>query len=462
MTNRRAVTAGLAAFAMGGAARAQEAGALSGVWSARLDIGPGQSLRLKLEISADGAAQLFSLDQGASAIPVSLKSVDPNKIIWEAPSLGARFVGTLRGDALSGTFTQGRGRPLHFVRGEGALAQAPVPPLTIEKLESLRAEAGSPAMIAASNAGFAAATGRRRVDDPTPVTIDDAWHIGSCTKSMTATLVARLVEQGAVGWDDQVGSILGPFMPDMNEAYKSVTFKHLLSHRSGLQANIGMLDFMRFKRVNPAPQEERRAFARKALSMTPKGPKETTAEYSNNGYVVAGAMLETRLGKSWEDLMRMHVFAPLGMTGAGFGAPGTADALTQPVGHTKGVFGERRDPYPIGKGVTDNPVALGPAGIVHARADDMLKYLGAHLERSAFLKPESWDQLHTPPFGGDYAMGWVVRADGALWHNGSNTLWYAEMAFHRGKGRAAFAAANDGHLPKSQPAIGAALSGLLV
>ena len=51
--------------------------------------------------------------------------------------------------------------------------------------------------------------------------------------------------------------------------------------------------------------------------------------------------------------------------------------------------------------------------------------------------------LHTPPFGGDYAFGWIVRPDGALWHNGSNGQWYAAMEFNARRGVSAAAASND-------------------
>ena len=40
---------------------------------------------------------------------------------------------------------------------------------------------------------------------------------------------------------------------------------------------------------------------------------------------------------------------------------------------------------------------------------DFLRYLGAHRDQPAFLQPETWSLLHTPPFGGNYAMGWIVQ-----------------------------------------------------
>jgi hypothetical protein len=157
------------------------------------------------------------------------------------------------------------------------------------------------------------------------------------------------------------------------------------------------------------------------------------------------------------------VFDPLGMTSAGQGAPGAPGAYDQPCGHSEGpttvINGQSTRPLiPAlpGVGVTDNPAALGPAGRVHAAFDDVLKYLRAHCDRTPFLRRESWDALHTPPFGGEYAMGWAVR-EGMLWHNGSNTLWYAEVMFDRARGIAAVAAANDGRAGDLGAPIGTAL-----
>jgi hypothetical protein len=88
---------------------------------------------------------------------------------------------------------------------------------------------------------------------------------------------------------------------------------------------------------------------------------------------------------------------------------------------------------------------------------DLLRYLGAHRDGTDYLKPETWKMLHTPPFGGDYAMGWVVRNNGTLWHNGSNTLWYAEAMVDTQREIVAAAVANDGYMLRSAPAVGHAI-----
>jgi hypothetical protein len=88
---------------------------------------------------------------------------------------------------------------------------------------------------------------------------------------------------------------------------------------------------------------------------------------------------------------------------------------------------------------------------------DLLVFLGIHRDRTDYLKPETWAILHTPPFGGDYAMGWAVLRSGMLSHSGSNTLWYADVTVDPASGVVAAAATNDGYLPKSAPEVGRAM-----
>lgn len=459
--SRRPLLLGAAAssFLIGGA-RAQGPEHL-GEWHGVLDLG-SQRLRLRLVLEAGPRATLYSVDQGNVAIPVIAAVIEGDALSLDLSNIAARYEGRFVGGRIEGVFTQGAALPLTFTR-EAPSAAAEAAPLTQAGLEALRARAGSPAMGAAgaSRAGrrLSFAVGLRAAGRPEPVTASDQWHLGSITKSMTGALVARAAEAGAVSWDDTIGAVLGDAIPDMRAEYREASFRHLLSHQSGLAANLEMAELMAFRRLNADPREERIAYARRGLTRAPAGRKENHFEYSNTGYVIAGAMLEAKLGASWEALVREHVFAPLGMESAGFGPPGTMGAYDQPVGHGPGAAGELT-PAPPG-GIADNPAVLGPAGRVHATFADTLKYLAAHRDRTAFLSRENWDVLHTPPFGGAYAMGWMVRENGVLWHNGSNTLWYAEVLVDPARGVASAAAVNDGRTDVTQVgvSVGAALIG---
>ena len=339
----------------------------------------------------------------------------------------------------------------------GPAAKAASPPLTQDGLKSLRVKAGSPALAAAAQTGDGPVDrwvdGERAAGSGVEATVDDLWHIGSITKSMTATLAARLVDGGALSWDDTVGDVLGKAAPSMRPEYRQATLAHLLSHRSGMPHNISVLDYIRYRKTNPDPREERRDYVRRALAMKPEGPMDATFNYSNNGYVVAGAMIEARLGRPWEELVRAEVFAPLGMASAGFGPPGSAGRLDQPVGHMKALTGERRIPKPPGDNDADNPAVLGPAGTVHCSLGDMIRYLRAHRDHSPLLKPETWKRLHTPGFGGDYAMGWYVKDAGRLVHGGWNRRWMAIAVVSPEAKLCAFAVTNDGHAKASDPEV---------
>jgi CubicO group peptidase (beta-lactamase class C family) len=457
---RRPILAGLsfAAFGCGPAAAGPAPAALVGDWTGVLETG-GPQLRLKLVLASEGTVNLFSLDQGGAAIPGRAERLDPENIALIFSPIGGRFQGRLEGDALVGTWSQGGGKlALTLKRGAENFTAPPAEPLTVEKLKALRTAAGSPALAVAARRGVGPTLewvdGLRAAGAPAPAAVGDLWHLGSITKSMTATLVAVLAEKGAISWDDTVGQSFRP------SAYDAATYRHLLSHRAGLQANIPGPELLAYPRQEADARASRQKFALKALSQKPAHALGTAELYSNNGYVIAGAMLESKLGAPWETLIQEHLFKPLGIASAGFGAPGTARLADQPVGHAKAMLSDKRTPYwPDGK-VTDNPAVLGPAGRVHMRLSDVLVYLAAHRDRGVLLKPESWAILHTPPFGGSYAMGWEVRSDGSLWHNGSNTLWYAEVSVDPGKGVVAVAAVNDGHIPSSAPAVSSALRGI--
>ena len=157
-----------------------------------------------------------------------------------------------------------------------------------------------------------------------------------------------------------------------------------------------------------------------------------------------GAMAERVTGRRWETLMRELLFTPLGMSSAGFGAPGAAGRLEQPWGH-------RRDPA-SGDWVPnpeDNAAALGPAGTVHVTIRDWARFMALWLPEAppAVLDREAVDRLITPA-SGDYAAGWIVAprswARGvAITHSGCNTSWCATLWIAPQVGRAYVAAANS-------------------
>jgi CubicO group peptidase (beta-lactamase class C family) len=286
------------------------------------------------------------------------------------------------------------------------------------------------------------ADGVRKRGSEVRITAQDRFHMGSCTKSMTATMLATLVEEGKLRWTTTVGEVFGPLVATMRPAWKDVTLEQLVTHRAGAPAGLdaGGLWGRLWKREG-TPREQRMTLVRGVLEREPEAPPGTKFMYSNAGFAVAGAMAETVTNKAWEELMEERVFTPLAMKSAGFGAPGTAGKLDEPLGH--GANGEAVE---VGPGA-DNPPAIGPAGTVHLTLADWAKYVAFHLEGDRCadgkhpcpetsgalkgLKPATFAKLHAPApgEGASYAMGWgIAERDWAhgrvLTHNGSNTMWF--------------------------------------
>lgn len=440
-----------------------------GVWNGVLRSG-SITLRLQLNVGPGNAATLTSVDENEPPRPASSVTIRGDEITVAFGSISASFEGRLANERLEGRWRQlFHNIPIVFTRAATGAAGSGggSPALTADRLVRRRREAQIPALGAAwrraDGRQSVLVDGLRSTRSDVRVEASDRWHLGSVTKSMTATIIARYVAAGVLSWDDTAGGVLGQSTPDMRQEYRSATLRELLSHRSGLQANLGAREQRAFVDASGPIITQRLAFAREALRQRPAGPPRDTFLYSNNGYVVAAAMLETRIGMPWEVAAQRSLFEPLGLASAGFGPPGSPGAVDEPLGHFEPDWnwedGRPRRPVVFGGDrPMDNVTAMGPAGRVHMNLGDLLTYLEAHArEPASLLAGDDWRRLHTPPFGGDYALGWTVRNDGTLWHNGSNTYWYAEVCVQKAQGVVAAAVANDGVEDVTFPAVGETL-----
>jgi CubicO group peptidase (beta-lactamase class C family) len=306
---------------------------------------------------------------------------------------------------------------------------------TSQMLEEIRVKHKFPALAASvivdGNIVATEAVGFRRHGGTEKVTADDKFHVGSVTKSMTATVAAMLVEQGKISWTTTIGESFPELRNDIHADYLGVTLEQLLAHRGGAPASPPTLLWAKAWEAKGTPAEQRLAFIEGILARKPEAQPGTKKIYSNQGYTIAGVMLEGASGKTWEELMRSMLFEPLQMTSAGFGAPATPDKIDQPWGHTRKTFTGIQAVPPGPR--ADNPLAISPAGAVHCSLGDLAKYAAFHIAgargKSTSLKSDMFKKLHSPVSGDDYALGWIVLerkwAGGrALMHNGSNTMFY--------------------------------------
>lgn len=336
-----------------------------------------------------------------------------------------------------------------------------------ELTSKLRKATGVPGLgavkVSADGVEDLAVAGIRAEGSDASIERDDLWHLGSNGKVMTAVLAAVLVDKGVIDWDDAVTDHLSDLNVEVHADWRFATLTQLLTHCSGLPANVSRLKMISLAGAdaNRDATADRRDYAEAVLDDPPLHEPGSRFVYSNAGYVVAGAMLEAASGERFADLMRKHVFAPLEMTSAGIGPPGSPDELDAPRGHRPGLLGFG----PVKPGaMADNPPALTPAGRLHMTLTDYGRFLaevirgnrgnGRLLDRSAHRF------LVEPGCSEDYAKGWSL-ADGRLVHAGSNTMWLVMARVDLELGLAAAIASNDGRLDRQRAEFGDTLNTIL-
>jgi CubicO group peptidase (beta-lactamase class C family) len=194
------------------------------------------------------------------------------------------------------------------------------------------------------------------------------------------------------------------------------------------------------------------------LRKPPDVPPGTKFVYTSTAYVMAACAIEQVAQKPWEELIRERLFAPLGITTAGFGSPPGMDGKQVPWGHGPRFYWRPfrwvradvpRHPDSIW---ADVPLAGAPAGLVHMSTHDWARFVSLLLRgdpanptrHCTLLKADTLARLNHvdpggPPLpggwgGSGYVSGWVESAarwasgkEGAtgrvLWHQGDNSRW---------------------------------------
>lgn len=301
----------------------------------------------------------------------------------------------------------------------------------------------------------AAAGGERKKGSGVPLEISDRWHLGGITKSITATMIARLVESGQMQWTVTIGEIFPE--ASVHQDWKPVTLRQLLTDTAGAPPNFPKEVWRQRPALGPECTRARREAVLNVIADQPAYPPGKKYAYSNVGYTIAGAMAEKVTGATWEDLVKREAFEPLKLSEAGFGPPTSADeTLEQPRGHRAVLAGKVSV-----DDKADNTPIIGPAATVHMTLSNLCTFATEHLrgERGAgkLISAETYKLLHTPALD-HYACGWLKRDSSAeipytaYWHNGSNTLWYALVVFIPEKNMVVAITSNDGDSEQAEAA----------
>ncbi len=216
------------------------------------------------------------------------------------------------------------------------------------------------------------------------------YPIASIAKPFTAVLVLQLQKRGALSIADPVCKHLQP-CPD---AWKDITLRRLLMHRSGIPDYTSGPDFLAKMRT-PRSADEIIASFRDLPLESPPGEKY---RYSNAGYFVLGAVIEKVSGKRYEELLEESIFKPLGMTASGYGA--NARDLPQ--------LASGYQPHGAVNQVADyvDTTWLYTAGGIHSTVEDLAKFERA-LATDALLPRDVLENMWAAEHG-EYGYGWQL------------------------------------------------------
>jgi CubicO group peptidase (beta-lactamase class C family) len=262
--------------------------------------------------------------------------------------------------------------------------------------------------------------GIRKLGDPAPVDEFTMFGIGSNTKAFTTAALATLIDAGKLSWDDPVYQRLPGFV--MYDPYVSheMTIRDLLTHRSGMGLGEGDLLFW------PHSTYTREEVIYKLRFMKPASSFRSHYAYDNLLYMTAGQIIPAVTGTSWDDYIRQHIFAPLGMNHSNVSNTEfkNGDDYASPHERVDGKL------QVIPFEALDN---AGPAGAINSCAADMARWVQLQLNRGKFAdrdgrlfteqrSNEMWTPQtilpigqYAPPLMGlkpkfaDYALGWGLR-----------------------------------------------------
>jgi CubicO group peptidase (beta-lactamase class C family) len=226
------------------------------------------------------------------------------------------------------------------------------------------------------------------------------FRIGSITKMFTAFSILQLEERGLLSMNDPASK----HVPEIPEAWKTITIHQLLNHTSGVPDFIDAPAHAKYSdplRVEASLKQ----FADKPL-INPPGEK---LRYSNSGYILLGRIVEKVSGKKYEQYIAENVLRPAGMTNTAYD-------------HRKPLLKGRAHGYLFdGEYLINAPSEdmEGPhsAGALHSTIDDLYRFDRALKSGKLFRKDiltKAWTPyIHwngPPPFNFDaeYGYGWMI------------------------------------------------------
>ena len=249
----------------------------------------------------------------------------------------------------------------------------------------------------------------------TPATPNTVYLIGSTFKAMSTVALLQQMEKGKFKPDDPVNKYLTDFQIQGEDPQHPVTFRHLLTHTSGLPGDFG--GFPVWGDTVPPSLED---YLRKSLKVTK--PPMTSVTYSNMAYTLVAYLVQKLSGVPYKQYIQEHIFTPLEMTNTAFEPrPDMEERLAIPY-----VFDNKTGSQ---TGTVRLKASVWPAGIVYGTVLNQSNWLIANLNGGVFkdkrlISQSTLDQMFTRQY--DQFKGTIEE----IWGNetaGFGLTWWTEV-----------------------------------
>ena len=227
--------------------------------------------------------------------------------------------------------------------------------------------------------------GTRDIEKDDRVTPETLFAIGSCTKAFTTMALAQLVDDGKLDWDTPIRRYMPSFKLHDSVASDQMTARDLVSHRSGLPRH----DMMWY-----GSSRSRWELFERLQYLVPSQPFRYVFQYQNLMYMVAGCLIESVTGQTWESFVQQRIFDPLGMKESVFSVITAEQSDNAAKPHEIEDEAAKRIPF-------RNIDAIGPAGSIHSNLPELATWLMMHMNGGQhngqqFVSPENLKQMHQP------------------------------------------------------------------
>ena len=311
----------------------------------------------------------------------------------------------------------------------------------------VKADLFSGAVLVAKNGNrlYAGAFGQANKDFAVPNKLDTKFNLGSMNKMFTSVIIAQLVEQGKLSYDDP----LSKFLPDFPSAAaaQKIRIKHLLTHTSGLGSYFNA-EFQRASRARFRTVDDMMELAKGDSMAFEPGSRYS---YSNTGMLVLGKVIEVVTKQDYFDYVREHLTKPAGMV--------NTDAYELDRVNPNLAVGYQREYGEDGARGYRNNIFMhvmrgGPAGGGYSTVEDLLRFAEA-LEAGKLVSRQTFEMMTTPKpevNSPEYGYGFGVDPETRIvGHSGGFPGISSNLDIVKGTGYVAVVLSNYGGA--SQPVV---------